>query len=202
MNQQRRLFRLVLLTAILFPAHRSLAASRPAPKAAPTPIACPADIPTLTDRLLQDLPSYANRIMTRQKNRSEIAGMSYIVAASRPEFEPLPTRVLSATPDRNLHQVFFTTLEHRTTGHQTRSLQQYHWLFLAQTQYGWRLSQSYSRIGSYPAGTALTPPRESSQGPIAQAVVLWLRDCNAGALHNPPSGHPEPSSKLSTIGKP
>jgi hypothetical protein len=155
--------------------------------------ACPTQIEPLTQALLRDLPSYTNRQITRQTRRADFATMSQVVAASAPEFEPLPLSTSgsangsangSATAsDPNLKQIFFTTLERQTTGGQLVELQQHHWLFLTPTKtYGWRLAMLYTRLGSYPAGRVITPPRESSQGPIGQAIGLWLRDCQAGAI--------------------
>jgi hypothetical protein len=41
----------------------------------------------------------------------------------------------------------------------------------------------FSHVGSYPNSTQpLTVPRESSDSLTAQAIRLWLRDCQAGAV--------------------
>lgn len=37
----------------------------------------------------------------------------------------------------------------------------------------------FSRTGIYPGGRPPTPPRDSSEGVIAQAIRTWLRDCQA-----------------------
>jgi hypothetical protein len=91
-----------------------------------------------------------------------------------------------------LQQVFFTTLERQYWRNQMVSLQNYHWLFLVQNQDGWYLGLLYSSLGRYPSGDgplspvasqrAPTPPEESSDGIIGQAIRLWLRDCRAGAV--------------------
>jgi hypothetical protein len=168
-------------------------ASRPQPPSA-LHTTCPTDLEPLTQKLLQDLPSYANRYIIRQTRRADFATMSQVVAASAPDLTPLPlsTGGSAATPpDPTLKQVFFTTLERQTTGKQLFELQQHHWLFLTPTpNHGWRLAMLYTRLGSYPAGRVITPPRESSQGPIGQAVALWLRDCQAGAIVPTRSGPP------------
>jgi hypothetical protein len=147
---------------------------------------CPTDLEPLTQKLLQDLPGYANRYIIRQTRRADFATMSQVVVASAPDFTPLPLSTSGASttpPDPTLKQVFFTTLERQTTGQQLVELQQHHWLFLTPTpHYGWRLAMLYTRLGSYPAGRVMTPPRESSEGPIGQAIALWLRDCQAGAI--------------------
>ena len=56
---------------------------------------CRADLETLVDRLLQDLPSYANRVIVRSgfsRKTSTPPGyvLPQIIFAGRPEFEPLP----------------------------------------------------------------------------------------------------------------
>ncbi|MEG4320747.1 MULTISPECIES: hypothetical protein [unclassified Microcoleus] len=56
---------------------------------------CPADLEALVDRLLQDLPSYANRVIVRSNfspntNTPPVDALPQIILAGRPEFEPLP----------------------------------------------------------------------------------------------------------------
>ncbi|NJN87987.1 MAG: hypothetical protein HC881_18960 [Leptolyngbyaceae cyanobacterium SL_7_1] len=79
-------------------------------------------------------------------------------------------------------QVFFTMLERRYSGTQTIRLQHYHRVFLTETDEGWRLALMQSSIGDYPAQQPSSPPYDSSEGATAQAIRLWLRDCDAGAI--------------------
>ncbi|HAJ57974.1 MAG TPA: hypothetical protein DCP31_00835 [Cyanobacteria bacterium UBA8543] len=150
---------------------------------------CPADVKTLTSMLIKDLPSYANRVLRQarrldRKNNSA----SYVVLAGNPEFEPLtlgPGLYNPTTPGADLEppqQVFLTTLERQYIGGKAIESQHYHWLFLTQTPEGWRLAMMFSQIGSFLPGRAPTPPRESSNGVIGQAVTIWLRDCRAGGI--------------------
>ncbi|NJR52397.1 MAG: hypothetical protein HC780_25295 [Leptolyngbyaceae cyanobacterium CSU_1_3] len=132
----------------------------------------------MVTRMVRDLPGYANRVRTRLTQRTAIGSMGSILLAGRPEFAPLPLKPGSETPPQNdLDQAFLTTLERQTVAGQPFDLQQYHWLFLAKTGRGWQLALMYTRTGQ-----PTTPPRESSQGIIGQAVRTWLRDCNAGAI--------------------
>jgi hypothetical protein len=176
------------------PSSSALRLAAKSPQQAPPPTAspsqrpsalhatCPTELEPLTKQLLHDLPGYANRYIIRQTRRADFATMSQVVAASAPDFMPLPLSA-STPPDPTLKQVFFTTLERQHTGNQLFELQQHHWLFLTATpDHGWRLAMLYTRLGSYPAGRVITPPRESSEGPIGQAIGLWLRDCQAGAI--------------------
>lgn len=156
------------------------------------PSKCPADVKTLTSWLLKDLPSYANRVLrqARRLDRKNNGG-SYVVLAGNPEFEPLtlgpgqynpPTSAPDLEPPQ---QVFLTTLERQYIGGKAIESQHYHWLFLTQTPEGWRLAMIFSQIGSSLPGRAPTPPRESSNGVIGQAVTIWLRDCRAGGIRPP-----------------
>ncbi|MGA7936245.1 MAG: hypothetical protein WCA35_22010 [Kovacikia sp.] len=147
-------------------------------------ITCPTDVETLTQAMLKDLPSYMNRAYWRTIGR-KTGGSSYAIVASQPDFIPLPTvsSEYPNPPDPHLHQVFFTMLERQYLGRQMAELQNYHWLFLSQTPDGWEIALMFSHVGFYPASTQpLTPPQESSQSLTAQAIRLWLRDCQAGAV--------------------
>lgn len=150
---------------------------------------CPADVETLVSLLLRDLPSYANRVIQRSRRLSRADENYYVLVAGRPEFEPLtlgPGQYTS-TPTADVEppqQVFLTTLEREYYGGKAIYTQHYHWLFLVQTPDGWRLAMMFSRFGSASAGRPPTPPRESSNGVIGQAVNFWLRDCRAGAIRS------------------
>jgi hypothetical protein len=156
---------------------------QPTPISVTPPQQCPRDLPQLIERMLLDLPGYINRIRTR-------AGItkSYVVLAAKPEFEPLP---LSPTPSlsapQTTQQVFFTTLIRRYDRDRITYLQEYHWVFLTQTPQDWRYVMMYSTLGPYPAAQRPTlPPRNSSDGSVAQAIQDWLADCQAGLLPKPP----------------
>lgn len=148
---------------------------------------CSADVETLTSQLLKDLPSYANRVIQRARRLDRtVDSFSYVLVAGNPEFEPLslgPGQYTStAAPESEPEQVFLTTLERQYQDGEAFYRQHYHWLFLTQTPDGWRLALMFSRIGSASETRPPTPPRESSDGVIGQAVKLWLRDCRAGTL--------------------
>jgi hypothetical protein len=143
---------------------------------------CPADIKTLTDRLLEDLPSYANRVIQRARKLDRVDYLStYVIVAGRPEFEPLPLTSRQYTPilPDTSQQVFFTTLERRYSQNRVVRAQNYHWLFLTQAEDGWRLVTIYTQFGVPNGDRPPTPPQETSDGVIGQAVRLWLRDCRA-----------------------
>jgi hypothetical protein len=150
---------------------------------------CPAEVQTLTNLLLRDLPSYANRVTRRSRSiGSNKESSLYIVVAGKAEFAPLSlgpgeyTSIDLATDPEAPQQVFFTTLERRYTDGKIAEFQHYHWIFLANTKSGWKLVTMYSRLGSSTGDKPPTPPRETSNGIIGQAVRIWLRDCQAGTL--------------------
>jgi len=164
--------------------------------------ACPTQVEDLTARLLRDLPSYANRVTQRSfraalgvtLNQSQTDdGLrlpaerpGYVVLAGEPEFAPLtlgpgvyaPTELNDDDP----RQVFFTLLERQYIDDRPINLQHYYWLFLAQSESGWWFVSLISRIGDLPADEPPTPPQNASQGVVAQAIRIWLRDCRSGDI--------------------
>jgi hypothetical protein len=147
------------------------------------------DLETLTTQLLPDLPSYTNRITQRARRRSRSVDLySYILVAGRPEFSPLPLNLEEFSTDApksatsGVEQVFFTTLGRQYIGKKAIELQEFHWLLLTKTKSGWRLVMMFSQTGSQPEKQPLSPPRNSSNGAIAQGVKTWLRDCQARSV--------------------
>lgn len=148
---------------------------------------CPTDITTLTDWMLKDLPSYANRVIQRTRKPRQSADLfSYVIIAGKPEFEPLKLSQRQYTPvfPDSSQQVFFTTLERQYSSSQAIATQHYHWLFLTQTASGWRLVMVFTQLGHPNQSQPPSPPKETSNGVIGQAISLWLRDCRAGAIRN------------------
>ena len=152
-----------------------------------TSLECPADLESLTSVMLKDLPSYANRVIQRSRrlNRN-IKSSEYVIVAGKPEFEPLPLTNSQYDPvfQKSSEQVFFTTLERQYLRGKIVERQNYHWLFLSQTPSGWRLVTIFSRWGFPSKDKQPLPPRETSNGFIAKALRLWLRDCRTGVLRS------------------
>jgi hypothetical protein len=155
------------------------------PVLASAPNTCPAQLDRLTTLLVRDLPSYANRLIQRRRKRTDEI-YSSIVTVGAPEFKQIeissreyPPQFPQAAPT----QIFITTLERQYTGIRSADLQQFHWLFLAQTRMGWRLVNIYSRIGTDRLSEApVTPPIESSKTVVGEAIRLWLNDCHLGKV--------------------
>ncbi|MBC1217022.1 hypothetical protein GNE08_22715 [Trichormus variabilis ARAD] len=144
---------------------------------------------TLTTQLLRDLPSYANRATQRGRRLRRSSDIySYMLIAGRPEFQPLPLNVEGSNTDRqkksvsDVEQVFFTTLERQYIDKKAVELQEFHWLLLTKTSSDWRFVMMFTQTGAYPQQQPPSPPRDSSNGSIAQGVKTWLRDCQAGSI--------------------
>lgn len=157
---------------------------------------CPQELEPLVDLLLRDLPAYTNRVSQRASSLLEtdrlantpVAGdrnLPYLLLAEIPSFEPLtlgPGQYNPADPSIEPPQVFFTTLERQYTDTDVRLFEQYHWMFLTQTESGWRFVMMVSRLADYPEGEPITPPRDTSFGAIAEATRQWLNDCRNGDI--------------------
>ena len=190
--KRRMIGAIVCFTQIIYPLQiawgRDSAPVRPQPSNYIRPqVACPDRLETLVPLLLRDLPSYANRVSQRAylTEYRAIDSPGYVLLAARPEYEPLSLGIgeYQADPANNdVPQVFFTTLERQYVDHRAVTLQHYHWLFLTQTNQGWRFVLMRSAIGVAPANEPPTPPRDSSQGVVARAVRLWLQDCEAQSV--------------------
>lgn len=139
---------------------------------------CPVAIEPLIEELLKDLPSYANREIQRNRSVSYAYEPTNVITAGNAEFEPLPLSPNQPIPE-DPRQVFITTLERNEGTGKMVEVQHFHWLFLTKTQSGWRLALMFSSIGTSGENQPPLPPRESSQGAIAQAIRTWLRDCRA-----------------------
>jgi hypothetical protein len=146
---------------------------------------CPAKLDSLTNLLVRDLPGYTNRLIQQRRNRTDKL-YSSILTASVPDLQPIETisrEYPPQFPQAAPTQVFIGTLERQYTGLQSTQLQQFHWLFLAQTKMGWRLANIYTRTSSFPiANNAVSPPIESSKTVVGEAIRLWLNDCYLGKI--------------------
>ena len=146
---------------------------------------CPTDPKILTERLLEDLPDYGNRVLKRTQDDHYAAGIdTYIIVAGQPEFEPLnlPQIKYHPTKPKDVEQIFFTTLERQYQNKQKIEREAYHWLFVTMADDGWYLVTMFSRFGDAAKNTPPAPPIESSKGIVGQAISLWLRDCRQSAI--------------------
>jgi hypothetical protein len=167
--------------------------------------ACPSRLEDLIPLMLRDLPSYANRVSQRAYRldpNADIPGS--LVLAGQPDYAPLTLNSGEKLPvtETDTPQVFFTTLERQYVDGKLIRLQHYHWLFITQTEtHGWQLVLLFSAIGTYSTQRSTvqqastqrplnsqppSPPQNQSQGVIARAIRLWLRDCEAGGVVDTP----------------
>ena len=146
---------------------------------------CPDDVEQLTALLLEDLPAYSNRVIQRTQDLNQAAGIeNYIITASKAEFEPLPLPRLqyNSIDDKDPEQIFFTVFERQYIEGKIVEIQTYHWLFITQTDSGWRTVMMFSRFGNDNEYRPPTPPKETTDGILGRGVQLWLRDCRAGTV--------------------
>ena len=183
---------LIVLSIALFQPSLNSAYALPTKVAEGSPVelaekifTCPDDLKTLTSKLLQDLPAYSNRVIQRTQDLNQAAGIeNYILTASEAELEPLglPRLEYDRIDDLDPEQVFFTVLERQYIRGKIVDIQTFHWLFLTQTDSGWRTVIMFSRFGNSNRQNPPTPPRETTNGIIGRGVQLWLRDCRADAI--------------------
>lgn len=182
-----------------WPGIGAIAQAEPTPSiAAPIrpPQVCPDGLEDLTALLLRDLPSYTNRVnqrASRLERGRDIPG--HLILAGRPDYQPLslgPGQYQPTTDDEP-EQLFFTTLERQYYGDRGVLLERYHWAFLTHADGVWRLALMVSSWGDHQGGGPPSPPEDSSQGAIAQAIRLWLRDCEAGEVPLSPA-QPSPEA--------
>jgi len=151
---------------------------------------CPENLETLTNLMLRDLPNYANREIARRKSLSEINEefkvSKYVIVAGKPEFEPINLNNLEYDPvfNKSPEQLFFTTLEREYINNKAVEIQNFHRLFLARSDSGWRMAMLFSRLGKTNKNEIPLPPKETSNSYIGRAIKTWLKDCRAGVLSN------------------
>ncbi|WP_413167118.1 hypothetical protein ACL6C3_10505 [Capilliphycus salinus ALCB114379] len=140
---------------------------------------CPADLQTLLDEMLPDLPSYTNRVIERRSNsRDSKRDTSILLAGKLDELEPLPFNVNLDYPDETF-LVYLKTWQRQYYNNKVIRVQQYHWLFLRKSSSGWEFEKMFSKSSSYPRYGFYPVPGETSKSAIAEAIRLWLRDCKA-----------------------
>lgn len=150
---------------------------------------CPQELVDLANLMTSNISNYGNRVIQKSSVYSHKLDFlpTYIVTASEAEIKAVSgNRFTSATNDipDNVPQIFFTTLERQYPNKQRMiEAQNYHWLILTQTDSGWKLVMALTRFG-YPQGDkwVISPPRDTTNSVIGQAVNLWLKDCQYGTL--------------------
>lgn len=131
---------------------------------------------SVLNSLLPALPSYTNRVLQRSPEVGLGEKSSYVISAqglTQPPFS-LETEL---TKQQNLSSVYLMTWERRYRHQTAFSIQRYHWLFLRQTPQGWEVVKLFSQSGPYPGYKLFPEPMDTTKGAMAEAIRLWLRDC-------------------------
>jgi hypothetical protein len=151
---------------------------------------CSSNLEDLANSLVKDIPDYANRIIQRSRIHSHPLEFFpiYVITASKPDLQTLPLSqtqyksLIKSTLNNDVKQIFFTTLERQySTNNRIIKTQNFHWLILTQTPKDWQVVTVLSKLG-YPRDSnnqsfISSPPLDTTQGIIGQAIILWLRDC-------------------------
>lgn len=154
------------------------------------PQKCSNNLEDLANLLVKDIPDYGNRIIQRSRIHSHPLEFFpiYIITASKPDLESLPLSqtqyksLIKSSLNNSVNQVFFTTLERQySINNRIIETQNFHWLILTQTPKEWKIVMVLSKLG-YPDNSSnqnfiSSPPINTTNGIIGQAVTLWLRDC-------------------------
>lgn len=152
---------------------------------------CPDNLEDLANLLVTDIPDYANRIIQRNRTYSHALEFFpiFIITAGKADLDPLLLNQtqykssLRSQTDSNTHQIFFTTLEKQySTNNRIIETQNFHWLILTKTPQDWKLVMALTKFG-YPDNSPhqnfiSSPPIDTTEGTIGQAIKLWLRDCS------------------------
>ncbi|MBD2392780.1 hypothetical protein VKI21_01815 [Cyanobacterium aponinum UTEX 3222] len=141
----------------------------------------------LTKSLTKDVADYGNRIIQSSRIYPNLDNFlpTYIVTASIPDTQSLPLNNFASedfymSENQETKQLFFTTLERQySSNNRIIEAQNFHWLIFTFTPQGWQLVKAITRFGyPQPEGDfSVSPPRDTTNGIIGQAVNLWLRDC-------------------------
>ncbi len=144
---------------------------------------CNYSLTELSNLLVKDISDYGNRVIQKSKRRGENFESLpiYIITANQPEFEKLPLeqRQYKSEKVSEIEQVFFTTMERHYLNKITiQETENYHWLLLTPTSDGWQMVMLLSRLGVENKTRPSSPPLDTTNGIIGEAVRVWLRDCN------------------------
>jgi len=145
---------------------------------------CPTEIPELADLLVQEISDYTNRVIQtfRIFPVNEDFLPVYVITAGKPELEPIIIQQTQyrQTKDNHIEQIFFTTLERQyPSSNRVIQTQNSHWLLLTPTPQGWQMVMLLTRFGTANHNSVSSPPQDTTNGAIGQAVKLWLRDCQS-----------------------
>jgi len=145
---------------------------------------CPREIPALADLLVKEISDYTNRVIQTYRffPVNEDFLPVYVITAGKPELEPIIIQQTQyrQTKENHIEQIFFTTLERQyPSSNRAIQTQNSHWLLLTPTSQGWQMVMLLTRFGTANDNSISSPPQDTTNGAIGQAVRLWLRDCQS-----------------------
>ena len=137
---------------------------------------CLATADSVLNSLLPALPSYTNRVLQRSPEVGLGEKSSYMISAKGLTQPPFSLETELTEPE-TLSSLYLMTWERQYHRQTIFSVQRYHWLFLRQTPEGWEVVKLFSQSGPYPGYKLFPEPMDTTQGAMAEAIRLWLRDC-------------------------
>lgn len=137
---------------------------------------CSQDLESLIEKLLPELPSYVNRLSRRFYAQENQSTLPTLIIAGHPEFIPLPLTNSTLGISGDPHQVFMTVLMREYQGNKIAEYQEYYWLFFEIRENHWQLLKVFS-ISGKPSREDPRKLRENHQGIVAEAIRLWLKNC-------------------------
>lgn len=172
-----------LLTLITFPTFAESNKSNPQNNLSKQ---CEGDWEEVAKSIMKNIPNYSNRVIQRGSIFSHSLNFlpTYIITVNQGKTTPSDFDLTSFPPIKyqpkeEIKQLFFSTKERQySNSQQIIETENFHWLIFTDTPEGWRLVMAMTRFGyPSPQGFITSPPKDTTNGVIGQAVNLWLRDC-------------------------
>ncbi|MGB2924498.1 MAG: hypothetical protein WBB82_04300 [Limnothrix sp.] len=147
---------------------------------------CNTEMTEIATQMIEDLPSYGNRVIQRARKLDRVEDLySYILITALPEFQPLPltNHQYQPTVADTTEQIFFTALSKQYIDDLPVTYENYYWVLVTRTNYGWEVVHVLSSVGDARFTGILPPPLDSTRGVVGQATKLWFRDYNAKCVN-------------------
>ncbi|MGB3533484.1 MAG: hypothetical protein WBA13_08195 [Microcoleaceae cyanobacterium] len=139
---------------------------------------CIAVADSLVNPLVQALPSYTNRVLQRSPEVGLGEKSNYVISAQGLTQAPFSLET-ELVQQKDLSSLYIMTRERRYRNQTVFNVERYHWLFLRHTPKGWEVVKLFSQSGPYPGYKLFPDPSDTTKGAMAEAIRLWLRDCQA-----------------------
>jgi hypothetical protein len=137
---------------------------------------CMITVDSMIKPLVQALPSYTNRVLQRSPEVGLGEKSGYVISAKGLTQAPFALNT-ELVDQKNLSSIYLVTWERRYRNQTIFNVKRYHWLFLRHTPQGWEVDKLFSQSGPYPGYKLFPDPMDTTKGAMAEAIRLWLRDC-------------------------